>query len=86
MIDIPTDGSIVVADVQAGDWSLRITRDGEMYAAILSGAEFGSGLEVHRWAGLARVLETVEAFLRNRELTNVWAELRAALKAAGVKP
>lgn len=85
MIDLPTDGSIVVADVEAGDWSLRVTRNGDLYGAVLAGPNFGDGLEVRLWKSLPRVLETVSWFLRRQELGHIASALRASVEAE-VKP
>lgn len=76
---VPTP--VVVADVEAGDWSLRITRDGDRYGAVLAGLEFGSGLEVRLWPSLPAVLESVSSYLRARGLSHIASVLRASVEA-----
>jgi hypothetical protein len=70
---------VVLADVEArlSGWYLRITQDGDTYNASLAGPGGSDGMNLRRWPSVERVFESIEGYLRARDLAHVWVALHA---------
>jgi len=70
---------VVLADVEArlAGWYLKISRDGDAFNAHLTGPGGNDGMNLHRWASLEKVFESLEWYLRSRDLGHVFIALRA---------
>lgn len=70
---------VVLANCEArlSGWYLRITRDGDTYNASLAGPGGSDGMDLRHWPSVERVFESIESYLRGRDLGHVWVALHA---------
>jgi hypothetical protein len=72
----------VLADVETDSgYSLRITREGVCYNAILSRPDGRGGIQLHRWPSLPAVYESLAAYFLQWGEAHVWSALRASVDA-----
>ena len=69
----------VLADVEArlAGWYLKISRDGDVFNAHLTGPGGSDGMNLHRWSSVERIFESVESYLNARDLAHVFVALKA---------
>lgn len=75
----PANDTVANVEAESSGWSLKITRTGKRFNAELTGPLDG-GFEMHNWASVPRVLESVSAYLRARGLSHIATALRESVE------